>query len=148
MRVLDHHPNNWPGSRTTPHQEQFPTGKNKAQSLPTGTTIPRTIPHQDKSPLGPLPWNKTIHQDQYLYGGILSWWGVVWIRIDPINLDLCLVNRPFQVICEEYSGCIGLHIKPFHKNLIRLFCEMEWDLALLWRFNRVCCKSVMGSIWQ
>ena len=31
--------------------------------MPTGTTIPRSIHHQNKSPLGPLPRNKTIHQD-------------------------------------------------------------------------------------
>ena len=35
-----------------------PPDKNKAQPLPTRTTIPRTIPHQDNSPLGPLPRNK------------------------------------------------------------------------------------------
>ena len=42
------------GSRTTPHEDNSPPDKNKAQPLPTGTTIPRTIPHQDNSPLGPL----------------------------------------------------------------------------------------------
>ena len=47
--------------------------------MPTRTTIPRTIPHQDNSPLGPLPRNKTTHQDQDLYGGELSSWGVVRI---------------------------------------------------------------------
>ena len=52
-----------------PTKDNSPPDKNKPQALPTGTTIPRTIPHQDNSPLGPLPWNKTIHQDQYLYGG-------------------------------------------------------------------------------
>ena len=58
------------GSRTTSHQGQ----------LPTGTTIPRTIPHQDNSPLGPLPRKKATHEDQYMYSGELSWWGVVKIR--------------------------------------------------------------------
>ena len=59
-----------------------PPDKNKAQPLPTRTTIPRTIPHQDNSPLGlgPLPRNKTTLQDQNLYGGELSSWGVVRIR--------------------------------------------------------------------
>ena len=65
------------GSRTTPHEDNSPPDKNKAQSLPTRTTIPRTIPHQDNSPLGPLPRNKTTHQDQNLYGGELSSWGVL-----------------------------------------------------------------------
>ena len=68
------------GSRTTPHEDNFPPDKNKAQPLPTRTTIPRTIPHQDNSPLGPLPRNKTTHQDQNLYGGELSSWGVVRIH--------------------------------------------------------------------
>ena len=63
-----------------PTKYNSPPDKNKAQPLPTGTTIPRTNPHQDNSPLGPLPRNKTTHQDQYQYGGELSWWGVVRIR--------------------------------------------------------------------
>ena len=69
-------------SRTTPHEDNSQPDKNKAQPLPTRTTIiPRTIPHQDNSPLGPLPRNKTTHQDQNLYGGELSSWGVVQIRL-------------------------------------------------------------------
>ena len=64
------------GSRTTPHEDNSPPDKNKAQPLPTRTTIPRTLPHQDNSPLGPLPRNKTTHQDQNLYGGELSGYDV------------------------------------------------------------------------
>ena len=59
-----------------PTKENSPPEKNKSQPLPTGTTIPRTspqTPHQDNSPLGPLPQNKTTHRDQYLYSGELSW---------------------------------------------------------------------------
>ena len=67
------------GSRTTPHENNSPP--DKAQPLLTRTTIPRTIPHQDNSPLGPLPRNKTTHHDQNLYGGELSSWGVVRIRV-------------------------------------------------------------------
>ena len=37
-----------------PTKDNSPPDKNKAQPLHTGTTIPRTIPHQDNSPLGPL----------------------------------------------------------------------------------------------
>ena len=48
------------GSRTTPHEDNSPPDKNKAQPLPTRTTIPRTIAHQDNSPLGPLPRNKPL----------------------------------------------------------------------------------------
>ena len=76
------------GSRTTPHEDNSPSDKNKAQPLPTRTTIPRTIPHQDNSPLGPLPRNKTTHQDQNLYGGELSSWGVV--RIRRKRYDACI----------------------------------------------------------
>ena len=65
----------------TPHEDNSPPDKNKAQPLPTRNTIPRTIAHQDNSPLGLLAWNKTTHQDQNLYGGELSSWGVVQIRI-------------------------------------------------------------------
>ena len=68
------------GSRTTPHEDNSPPDKNIAQPLPTRTTIPRTIPHQDNPPLGPLPRNKTTHQDQNLYGEELSSWRVVRIR--------------------------------------------------------------------
>ena len=74
------------GSRTTPHEDNSPPDKNKFQPLPTRTTIPRTIPHQDNSPLGPLPRNKTTHQDQNLYGGELSSWGVVRIRLSESSL--------------------------------------------------------------
>ena len=65
-----------------PMRTIIPHQINKAQPLPTRTTIPRTIPHQDNSPLGPLPRNKTTHQDQNLNGGELSSWGVVRIRIN------------------------------------------------------------------
>ena len=33
--------------RATPHEDNSTPDKNKAQPLPTRTTIPRTIPHQD-----------------------------------------------------------------------------------------------------
>ena len=73
-----------------PTMDNSPSDKNKPQPLPTGTMIPRTIPHQNNSPLGPLPQNKTTHQDQYLhvhvYGGELSWWGVVRIRFTMIGM--------------------------------------------------------------
>ena len=72
-------------SRTTPHEDNSPPDENKAQPLPTRTTIPRTIPHQDNSPLGPLPRNKTTLQDQNLYGGELSSWGVVRIRSSHLS---------------------------------------------------------------
>ena len=40
------------------------------------TAIPRTTPHQDNSPLGPLPTMNTTQQVQYLYSVELSWWEV------------------------------------------------------------------------
>ena len=84
------------GSRTTPHEDNSPPDKNKAQPLPTRTTIPRTIPHQDNShALGPLPRNKTTHQDQNLYGGELSSWIVVRIRT---RLPQFVLKRFDQVV--------------------------------------------------
>ena len=52
-----------------PTKDNSPPDKSKVQPLPTGTTVPRTIPHQDNSPLGPLPRNKATHEDQYMYSG-------------------------------------------------------------------------------
>ena len=62
--------------RTIPHQIKIKPN----HCPPVLTTIPRTIPHQDNSPQGPLPQNKNTHQDQNLHGGQLSSWGVVQIR--------------------------------------------------------------------
>ena len=78
------------GSRTTPHRMKIkpnycPPGPQSLGLFLTRTTIPRTIPHQDNSLLGPLPRNKATHQDQYLYGGELSWWGVVRIWQYMVN---------------------------------------------------------------
>ena len=81
------------GSRTTPHEDNSPPDKNEAQPLPTRTTIPRTIPHQDNSPLGSLPRNKTTHQDQNLYGGELSSWGVVRKRITSNQLQFNTTHK-------------------------------------------------------
>ena len=76
------------GSRTTPHEDNSPPDQNKAQPLPTRTTIPRTIPHQDNSPLGPLPWNKTTHQDS---GPKPVRWGIVLLGSCP---DTCITVWP------------------------------------------------------
>ena len=73
MNALSFH-----GSRTTPHEDNSPPDRNKAQPLPNRTTVPRTIPHQDNSPLGPLPWNKTTHQDQKNLR-----WGIVLLGSCP-----------------------------------------------------------------
>ena len=63
----------WRGSRTTPHQGQFPHRiKIKPNHCPPGPRSLALLPHQDTCPLGPLPRNKTTHQDQYLYSGELS----------------------------------------------------------------------------
>ena len=37
----------------------------------------KTTIRKDNSPPGPLQTSKTTHQDQYMYGGQLSWSGVV-----------------------------------------------------------------------
>ena len=68
-----------------PTGDSSPPNKNKAHLLPTRTTIPRTIPHQDNF----KPGSKTTLQEQYVYGGIhgeLSWWGVVRIQVLAIPI--------------------------------------------------------------
>ena len=60
--------------------DNSPPDKTKAQLFPTRTTIPRTTPHRT-TPTRTAKTSKTTHQDQYLHGGELSWWGVVRIRI-------------------------------------------------------------------
>ena len=55
--------------------------------------ILRTTP-----PPGPLTTSKTTHQDQYLYGVDLSWWGVVRIRLRHENssLDVEVAHHPMK----------------------------------------------------
>ena len=68
--------------------DNSPRDKNKAQLLPTTTTIPRATPHSDNCPPGPLPTSKTTHQDQYLHSGELSWWEVVRIQSLVLSIHL------------------------------------------------------------
>ena len=50
-------------------KDNSPPDKNKPQPLPSGAMIPRTIPHQDNSPLGPMPRNKPlIRTNIYMVG--------------------------------------------------------------------------------
>ena len=60
--------------RTIPHQIKI-----KPNHCPPGPQSLGLFPYQDNSPLGPLTRSKTTHQDQNLYGGKLSSWGVVRI---------------------------------------------------------------------
>ena len=81
------------GSRTTPHWDNSPPDKNKAQLLPIRTTIP-----EDYSPLGQLPTraistSTTMHQDQYcIYmvgncpGGELSGYAQIYICIQRVKI--------------------------------------------------------------
>ena len=102
-RVLLHLPQTVLGQLPTKDNSQ--PDKYKAHPLPTGTTIPRTIAHQDNSPLGPLPRNKTTHQDQYMYGGELSWWGVVQTQPQTLysNRALLVLNgtQGCECVCEK-----------------------------------------------
>ena len=77
-----------------PTGDNSPPDKNKAQLLPTRTTIP----------IGQFPTRTTPpHQDHYhlvkplirtnIYGGELSWWGVVRIRF---KILLCSYFHCFQ----------------------------------------------------
>ena len=63
-------------------EDNSPPDKHKAQLMPTRTTIPRTTPHYDNSPTD--QYSKTTHQDQYLHGGELSWWGDIRYGYTPI----------------------------------------------------------------
>ena len=87
-----------------PTEDKSPPDKNKAQSLPTGTTIPRTIPHQDNSPLGPQ--NKPTHQDQ-----IPVWWGIVQVGSCPdmpcmmwLTINLCMLLIRVRCECFWFSS--------------------------------------------
>ena len=69
-----------------PHEDNSPPDNNKAQPLPTRTTIPRTTPHQDNSPLGPLPRNKATYQDQNLGSSPDTITFVLYNKIVPLQL--------------------------------------------------------------
>ena len=87
--------------RTIPHQIKI-----KPNHYPPGPQIPRTIPHQDNSPLGPLPQNKTTLQDQNLCGGeLLSSWGVVRIQLTTYT------PNPNYLIAIQLGHCATPKIK-------------------------------------
>ena len=95
-----------------PTKDNSQPDKNNAHPLPTGTTIPRTIPHQDNSPLGPLPQNKTTHQDQNMYCGELSWWGVVRIRRKKkINIWIQTHSFPAAKLILYFSLHTSLNLR-------------------------------------
>ena len=71
--------------RTIPHQIKIKPNHCPPGPQSLGLLL---IPNQDNSPLGPLPRNKTTHQDQNLYGGELSSWGVVRIRTLSIKSQI------------------------------------------------------------
>ena len=155
-----------------PTKDNSPPDRNKAQPLPTGTTIPRTTveprynevlgtmkitllyqvshyirvknkeiwragtskitlllegfvisdlfitrfhctPHQDNSALRPLPRNKTTHQDQYLYSGELSWWGVVRLRLQKFLLHTMLFLSGCPPCCDMHINHLLVHSCPF-----------------------------------
>ena len=100
--------------------------KNKAQ--PTGTTIPRSISNQDNSPLGPLPQNKTTHQDQNLYDEELSWWGVVriWTVVH---------------VCVQYSVNV-VHLWPESTNEIATIIDNDRQVGLL------LVSVLLLDLWQ
>ena len=56
----------------------------KAQLLPTRTTIPRTTPHQDHSPLGQLPTRTTTNPQNHSSGPRpVVRWGIILVGIGP-----------------------------------------------------------------
>ena len=48
-----------------------------------------------------LARNKTIHQDQHLYGGELSWWGVVRIRLFSNDLQFEFKGGLSTTLCTS-----------------------------------------------
>ena len=74
--------------------------------MPTRTTIPKTIRPRTPPPIRPLPQNKTLHQDHYLYGGEWSWWGVVWICRGGggAALEICSLLTLFWSILIQNRG--------------------------------------------
>ena len=64
-----------------PSKDNSPPNKNKAQPLPTGATTPTIIPHQDNSPLRPLPQNKNTSLVNHSSGPIPVRWGIVLVGI-------------------------------------------------------------------
>ena len=115
-------------------EDNSPPNKNKAQPLPTRTTIPRTIPHQDNSPLGPLPRNKTTHQDQNLYGGELSSWGVVRIRRYLYFIKMTIHRWGLNTIN------IGHVITMQNKYFFSHFLNMIWCKVVLFILSKNYCK--------
>ena len=105
-----------------------PPGPQSLGLFPTGTTIPRTIPHQDNSLLGPLPRNKATHQDQYLYGGELSWWGVVRIRMGG-------GGGGAWMLWTFYS------VNPFSTGT-------GWTLYKIYGGFRISCKLILRTLFK
>ena len=71
-----------------PTKDNFPPDKNKAQPLPTGPTIPMSIPSRTTPHLDHFHGIKPLIKTNYLYGEELSWWGVVRIRIKTHNISI------------------------------------------------------------
>ena len=86
--------------RTNPHQIKI-----KPNHCPPGQQSLGLFPHQDNSPLGPLPRNKTTHQDQKLNGGELSSWGVIQIRMG--------IFKVVTTICKTFRSLEKLQKKKF-----------------------------------
>ena len=74
--------------------------------------------------------SKIIHQDQYLHGGELSWWGVVWIRY--LHIGGILWYRKGTSIWQELEFGTSKHYGKACGSLSsgRIICNYtEWLLA-------------------
>ena len=58
--------------------------------MPPRTTIPKDYSPLGQVPTRPISTGNTIHQDQYIHGGELFWWGVVRIRLFNVYVT-CVV---------------------------------------------------------
>ena len=124
-----------------PTKDNSPPAKNKAQSLPNGTTIPRTIPHQDNSPLGPLPRSKTNHKSNTCTVGIVLVGSCPDTHSDVYSFPFKLfwkkngsMTHPLPTITGPHS-----HSAPSMLSFIQFAEKIKWLLSA-----RSICSEVVG----
>ena len=121
-------------------------------------TISRTIPHQIKinpnyfppgpRSLGQLQTGKNFHQDQYLHGGELSWWGVVriWFFHNIATISLHSVYLFFYKISLVDSS-ISLHFAYlFFYNISLVELPISLHFAYIFFYNISLVEILSMSI--
>ena len=102
--------------------------KIKHNYCPPGLPIGQFTISQGQPPPGPLPPSKTTYRDQYVYGGELSWWGVVRIRLYRHDRENKIVRD-----INGYVKCIKMDF-----NIVWYYCSKEVQQLL-------DCKIVLSS---